>query len=468
MITNTGKTIIGKYLLGQAPAYASHIAVGCGATPLSDTPTTEQKAEYAEKTNLDFEMFRVAISSRGFVNEDGVAKIVLTAELPTEERYEFTEVGLYSAGLNPAASSNDSRTIFGFTQGEAWKQHSEAGAITSIPVIAERLDNNDVIEDPLVPNPTNPNETISATIFQANADNATFANAVRSGAYERGRFYNNMLLMRGDSSIISSNNGYSVLAGDHVHLTGIRTDFSKNSPIDELRLAFSLINKEPSQDEPTAVRLLVEFASEDSSSENTEYARFWVDLSSNDLDINFINNRYFVVNKQLQQLEVSQNFAWASVTAVRIYASVINKYDFFSIAGDGTTTTIVSNTNTNLEVGEKFVFYSNTNTALDVCNGVQIVTEIGTIGDNYTVSFESTLDTDEQYVQYTESLPYIERPSKEYHVSLDAMRFENIGTVSPLYGLTGYSVVSNINSAPILKNPNTNNYLEFRFALGVQ
>jgi hypothetical protein len=34
MITNTGKTIIGKYLLGQAPAYASYIAVGCGATPL--------------------------------------------------------------------------------------------------------------------------------------------------------------------------------------------------------------------------------------------------------------------------------------------------------------------------------------------------------------------------------------------------------------------------------------------------
>jgi hypothetical protein len=35
MITNTGKTIIAKYLLGQAPAYASYIAIGCGATPLT-------------------------------------------------------------------------------------------------------------------------------------------------------------------------------------------------------------------------------------------------------------------------------------------------------------------------------------------------------------------------------------------------------------------------------------------------
>lgn len=467
MITNTGKTIIGKYLLGQAPAYASHIAVGCGATPLSDTPTTKQKAEYAEKTNLDFEMFRVAISSRGFVNEDGVAKIVLTAELPTEERYEFTEVGLYSAGLNPAASSNDSRTIFGFTQGEAWKQHSEAGAITSIPVIAERLDNNNIIEDPLVPNPTNPNETISATIFQANADNATFANAVRSGAYERGRFYNNMLLMRGDSSIISSNNGYSVLAGDHVHLTGIRTDFSKNSPIDELRLAFSLINKEPSQDEPTAVRLLVEFASEDSSSENTEYARFWVDIKDIDDNVDFINNRYFVVNKQLQELETSANFAWASVTAVRIYVSAINEYTFFSISGDGTTTTIVSNANPNLEVGDKFIFYSADNSGFADCDGVREVTAVSESSGNFYVKFLSDLLT-EDFVSNTGSSSYIERPSKEYHVSLDAMRFENIGTVSPLYGLTGYSVVSNTNAAPILKNPNTNNYLEFRFALGVQ
>jgi len=33
MITNTGKTIIGKYLLGQAPAFASYIAVGCGPKP---------------------------------------------------------------------------------------------------------------------------------------------------------------------------------------------------------------------------------------------------------------------------------------------------------------------------------------------------------------------------------------------------------------------------------------------------
>ena len=94
MITNTGKGIIGKYMLGQAPAYASYLAVGCGPQPLQ---TEDVSDDFATKTNLDFEMFRVPISSRGFVNENGIDKIVLTAELPTEERYEITEVGLYSA-----------------------------------------------------------------------------------------------------------------------------------------------------------------------------------------------------------------------------------------------------------------------------------------------------------------------------------------------------------------------------------
>ena len=75
MITNTGKGIIGKYLLGQAPAYASYIAIGCGPTPLN---TNDTSADFSLKKNLEFEMFRVPISSRGFVNENGVDKIVFT------------------------------------------------------------------------------------------------------------------------------------------------------------------------------------------------------------------------------------------------------------------------------------------------------------------------------------------------------------------------------------------------------
>ena len=121
MITNTGKNIIGKYLLGQAPAYASYLAIGCGKKPLI---TGSLLPDNSNKQNLDFEMFRVPISSRGLVNDNGINKIVLTAELPTEERYELSEIGIYSAGSNSSAASFDSRTVFAFTQGENWQYHS--------------------------------------------------------------------------------------------------------------------------------------------------------------------------------------------------------------------------------------------------------------------------------------------------------------------------------------------------------
>lgn len=181
MITNTGKEIIAKYLMGIAPAYASYIAVGCGAKPrpnittiasassatalsittvtvantaglwvgakitkisgtgtlsttgntivtsinnngtqftISPSPVVELSGatisidiDPSEKV-LDFEMFRVPISSRGYINDNGVNKIVFTAELPSEERYEISEIGLYSAGANPTAGSYDSKTLY--------------------------------------------------------------------------------------------------------------------------------------------------------------------------------------------------------------------------------------------------------------------------------------------------------------------------------------------------------------------
>ena len=176
MITNKGKSIIGKYMLGQAPAYASYLAVGCGPIPLQ----TEDVADnFATKESLDFEMFRVPISSRGFVNENGIDKIVLTAELPTEERYEITEVGLYSAGSNPSAGAQDSKTVFAFTQGENWEYHTASAAI-AIPIVSVPLDPND-------------DDIINATgtengVFQTNADNSIFYNTDRVARYERARF----------------------------------------------------------------------------------------------------------------------------------------------------------------------------------------------------------------------------------------------------------------------------------------
>ena len=384
MITNKGKSIIGKYMLGQAPAYASYLAVGCGPIPLQ----TEDVADnFATKENLDFEMFRVPISSRGFVNENGIDKIVLTAELPTEERYEITEVGLYSAGSNPSAGAQDSKTVFAFTQGENWEYHTASSSI-AIPVISVPLDAND---DDII------NATGTANgVFQTNADNSIFYNTDRVDRYERPRFLNNTILMQGDDSDLSIGGGGSggvdhfvVDSGNHIHLTSPNVDFSQNSPLDELRFAFSLVNRDgTSAANPDTVRILIDFAATDSNNPTT-YARFEINIEDGVDGYDFSTNRYFVVSKQLQELYKSQNFTWNAVTVVKIYVSI-----FDSLSGG-----------------------------------------------------------------------YF--PTSDYYIALDALRLENVATVNPLYGLTGYSVIKNDNATTIIKSPNTNNYVEFRFSIGV-
>lgn len=383
MITNTGKVIIGKYMLGQAPAYASFIAVGCGPTPL-DTEDVQQ--DFSSKKALDFEMFRVPISSRGFVNENGINKIVLTAELPTEERYEISEVGLYSAGSNPSAGAYDSKSIFSFTTSENW-QHHTATAATAIPSYSNSLDS-----------PNNDNViAVNNSVFQANADNSIFYKTVRASRYERCRFLNNTIFIQGNDSDItlSEDSGptqdhFVIEPGsNHIHLTGANVDFTKNSPTDELKLAFALVNKDGDATSiPDKIRILVDFASTDEGS--GQFARFEAEInhgtSGNPQEVqDFETNRYFVITKQLQELYTSPNFTWNSVTVVKIYACVIDA-------------------------------------------GV---------------------------------------PSEDYYIALDAIRLENVTTVNPLYGLTGYSIIKTNQAETIVKSPNTSNYIEFRFSIGV-
>ena len=386
MITDTGKKIIGKYLLGQAPAYASYIAIGCGPTPLNTNDIFE---DFSNKKCLDFEMFRVPISSRGFVNENGIDKIVFTAELPTEERYEISEIGLYSAGSNPSAGVYDSKTIFAFTSTESW-QYATSAATTAIEPFLEPLDggSGNII-------------TVVDPVFKTNADNTVFFNPSRASKYERCRFLNNIILIRGDQADITTSqesgpteDHFIIEPGsNHIRLTGANIDLSKNSPKDELKLAFSLVNRDGnSASVPETVKILVEFSSPD----GTQYARFEAEInqgSSGNLEnsiADFETNRYFVVSKQLQDLYKTENFSWEVATVVKIYACVITD-----------------------ESGEFNV------------------------------------------------------PSNNYYIALDALRLENTQTINPLYGLTGYSIVKNTNEETVIKSPNTSNYVEFRFSIGV-
>jgi hypothetical protein len=383
MITNIGKTIISKFLLSQAPSYASHIAVGCGKKPILGT---DPMPDFATKSSLDFEMFRIPISSRGYINDAGTNKLVLTAELPTEERYEITEVGIFSSGANPSAGQTDSKTVFAFTDTENW-QYNNGTSNSDIPKITEQLDSIDINNISTIDKVNiNNGQTIATElyVFETNADNAVFFNEERVERYERARFFNNTILMRGDSSTLAHNGShFSTVEGKHVVYPNSITSFSENSPTDEIRLAFSLITKSSSLDVPDMVNIVVNFTNADGS----EYARFEARLANGtgSGQYDFATNRYHVISKKLEELYTSSGFNWNLVTQVQIYSNII----------DGGSA------------------------------------------------------------------------SSNYYIALDAIRLENVSTINPIYGLTGYSIVQNSTASTIVKSPNTNNYIEFRFAIEV-
>jgi len=457
MITNKGQALLTKYLIGQAPAYASYIGVGCGPTPYdeSDTPSSSEISSQRLKENLDFEMFRVPITSRGYVTEvsgsatitgasrsgssvtytanntfvagdtvtitgitpaqfnvheaiivsatstnftitnlitgsyssGGLAKtyytnIVLTAELPTEERYEISELGLFSAQANPDAGSRGSRTIYSFSQNENWQQHGSS--VEKIPVIYTPLDAG------------NQANQIDGTyfvdgaqkdckVFHTNSDNAVFSNSTRIARYETPRFLNNTIAIRGNLSDLDYTGGSLVYnSGAHIHLNGVSLNLDKNSPGDELKLAFSVANKRGAEDEhPSAVRILIQFSSVDAIS-GGESASFEVNLT--DADVDFSVNRYFVISKMISELKATSGFSWSRVQNVTVHVTTLDDQD--------------------------------------------------AVSDNF-------------------------------YVLLDAIRLENTTVVNPLYGMSGYAIAKTSGAATIKKLANTTSYVEFRFGMDV-
>ena len=445
MITNSGKNVIAKYLLGQVTTYATHIAIGCGQTPLS--PTDSMPSNIEQKEILDFEMVRVPITSRGFVEENGETKLSLTAELPNENRYEITEVGLWSSGSNTLARQFDSRIVFNFQ--ENWQAHNTS--IFAIP-IKSTLGTGFNIEDD------------GDKIFIARSGDKVLETQARVARREGPRFLNRSIFLRGDSSNIESedtpltsatSNG-SVLTylatndfdeGDvitisscsnklfdvvgatvvsatatsftinkavpasqtasggvawktgswtaeedlegfvstHIHLSPISFNINRNNPRDELALALSVIDKDSNgSGDPEFVKIMVEFYRNEVD-QLTGFAKSEIYIDSGDL----VGNRYKIIRFPISDLITSPDFSSGEISIARIFAAVY------------------------IEDGGDFVV------------------------------------------------------SDDHYVALDALRLDNVTTQNPLYKMVGYSPTITQTGSPIIKAENTNNYVEFRFGLGV-
>ena len=372
MITNNGKEIVAKYLLGQAPTFASYIAAGCGAKPLS---TLDSVIISPTKKSLDFEVFRVPISSKGFIKEDGVEKIVFKAEMPTNQRFQLSEVGLFPAQSNALAGKYDSKLLVTFTPSETWS-YVKNGSASAVPYLNEALDQDNVLS----------NISVSQSVSFINSDATIFNNNDRKNRQEPPRFLNRSLMVSGSASIISEDftideNSY------YIENSNISFDLSQNLPTDQIKLALSLVSKTATTNSnPDNVRIVLQFINNISNSPaESPKALLRFDLPSSSFVSGGETNRYITVSKNLSDFVKDDTFSFANVNLIKLYVSVLNS----------------------------------------------------------------------------------EVPTNNYFIILDGIRIDNISTPNPLYSMIGYNLIITEDGLPILKAENTNNYVEYRFGIGV-
>lgn len=451
MITNTGKQIIGRYLVGLTDTYASHLVIGCGAKPLS---STEAFDDYATKTSLDFEMIRVPIISRNIVTESGITKVIFTAELPTTERYAITEIGLYPSIANPTAVGSDSKPLALFNFGETWKYHTSTGTITDVP---QQIG---VITD------TSNNITITDDAFFTTSENALFENVnntARIARQEQPRYLSSVLMMRGDtSSLTVSGNDLSVSSGNHIHLEVTDLGLGQNSSDDEIRLAFSVVNKDGtgSTDVPSNVKILTQFATTDGAS--PEYASFVVNLN-NGTAINTQTptgtTNITITTANAHNISVGQEVVISGITP--------SDYNGTWTAQTGTTSsTLVVNIGSNpgaITVGGRVTSSTQHNFS---DNRYVVVSK--TIGSLYKTS-SSFSWSDVKYIKVFVDIEDTigSAAASDFYIALDAMRLENVSSFNNKYGLTAYTVVKSSDSLPIVKSNNTKNFIEFKYVVDV-
>lgn len=451
MITNTGKKILGKYLIGQSPGYASHIAIGCGPTPLE--PSGLGFGDYSIKTNLDFEMARVPIVSRGYVDEDGITKLSLTAELPTSERYEITEVGVFSGGSNPAANGNDSRTLLAFNDQENWQYgDNDTLTLSSIPKLTYPLDQLQVgITNITSDGSTITYETDYSTLNDNVFLNGTFisisgvtpsvynlSNVQITGSGVSGSVYTFSVsstiitpYITGGIAVIALNDGYF---RDSINYPALRTNSDNTIFFNQTR------SNRYERSRMLSDTLLVAFNPTGSQSKYVQLSGISFDLDK------------YSPNDEIRLAFVVSDIGRAGTSSIS-------------------------------EISIKLEFLSQPTVAPDINDpsivpyGVKTLTLVEDFYNNRYFIARFKLSEIQSYngfawknISLIKITPQISETSIPLNMGyvylmLDSMRIENVTTISPLYGLTGYSVIKNTNAQPIIKNANSNNLIEFRFSV---
>ena len=331
MITTDGKNIVAKYLLNQAPEFASHIAVGIGGQAL---PTSSNETFSASVQSLEFEVARVPILSKGLLREldpitnEPIEKIVFKAELPIEQRYQITELGVYPAAANTVASNFDSRILSTFSNSEPWAYSNNqdvSGTVEYIgPLKIDEVTPGDI-------------ETLLDTyVLQdfvfINSNSPIFEYSERINRGEPPRYLNKSLLVSGSTSVVNTlmpanSASINISSGSSYYIenNSINLNLGKNLPTDQIKLAFSVISTvRENPGTPKYVKIRLEFL----NNSTTPASKAYINIALQDTDLKPGNDetemRYQVVTKSLSDFTTDQNFSWSSIDGIRIYTCIHN------------------------------------------------------------------------------------------------------------------------------------------------
>ena len=237
----------------------------------------------------------------------------------------MTEIGIFSSGTNPTATTSDSRTLFTFTEGEGWEHHTSTDSVlVSGPVAPGTNTAITFISNTSGTINTLSTNTAAQDVFTLNSTNSLFDADAHKLSNAKPRNLSNFIVVRGDlSNINTANTVWTATDQPHIHLTNQRFGFDANSSIDQLKLAFSVINRNPLSTANAAVApdnlyVMVEFSSSESETDSeNQYARMQVALTASDFS-NGTNTRYFVATKTFGELLTSTGFTWDAVKVVNI------------------------------------------------------------------------------------------------------------------------------------------------------
>ena len=522
MITNNGKDIIGKFMLGQIPNFATHIAIGCGAVPLKTTDSLEDITILQAKDRLDFEMTRAPIVSKGFVDQtyqyaitnksltsnvatltigshvlqvgdsvsvnldtadpifDGTyrvsavtsttisyisnnptnvisvsatgtlvgskTKVSFTAALPSENKYEITEVGLWSAPNNVLATGQDSHILFSFQ--DSWQAH---GSSVVNPIFKNNLGTGEAFDYSVVPE----------KIFYASTSNVALHSGNRRDRKEGPRFGNNTLFVRGDTC----------------EITGSTNNWVANDMVYDV----------------TYVSLVDNVATIETSQTSSINIGDTVTIEGVLVDT-FFNGIYTVTAVNVGSKSFSFALTHANVTrvartgtvtvkAVHVHLNNVNFNISENSASDILTLafSVIDKTSIGTETPDSvkilLEFYKNeiSLTAGFAKKEIEVPYEELLLSSHQSISFPiSELITSTDFSANDISICRIfssvivgGNPSPDHFLTFDGLRLDNITVENPVYKMSGYSIVQNIEGYPIIKLSNSNNYIEFRFTLGI-